>query len=174
MTSYRRPAVNRVLVTGGAGYVGTHVVNLLRERCIVYDALLYTNEYLKPGPFVYGDVTEDVRLKPLLSEVDCVVWLAAIVGDAACMVNPRKAIATNQEAVQFLAENFDGPIIFPSSCSVYGINEGMAASTPSWLRCLCTRRRKSRAKSTWRGRKLWCCDWERYTAFRSACASIWW
>jgi nucleoside-diphosphate-sugar epimerase len=88
--------------------------------------LLYTNEYLKPGPFVYGDVTDYARLKSILSEVDCVVWLAAIVGDAACMVNPRKAIATNQEAVQFLAENFDGPIIFPSSCSVYGINEGVA------------------------------------------------
>jgi nucleoside-diphosphate-sugar epimerase len=126
MMNYSRPAVNRVLVTGGAGYVGTHVVNMLRERCIVYDALLYTNEYLKPGPFVYGDVTDYKRLKPLLREVDCVVWLAAIVGDAACMVNPRKAIATNQEAVQFLVENFDGPIIFPSSCSVYGINEGVA------------------------------------------------
>jgi nucleoside-diphosphate-sugar epimerase len=87
---------------------------------------MYTNEYLKPGPFVCGDVTDYSRLKPILKEVDCVVWLAAIVGDAACMVNPRKAIATNQEAVRFLAENFDGPIIFPSSCSVYGINDGVA------------------------------------------------
>src|SRR5579871_3983420 len=124
--SYGRTAVNRVLITGGAGYVGNHVVNLLKDRCIVYDALLYSNEYLKPAPFICGDVTDYPRLKSLLKEVDCVVWLAAIVGDAACMVNPRKAIASNQEAVQFLAENFDGPIIFPSSCSVYGVNEAIA------------------------------------------------
>ena len=129
MTNYGKPSVNRVLVTGGAGYVGSHVANLLRDRCIVYDSLLYTNEYLKPGPFVYGDVTDYAKLKPILKEVDCVVWLAGIVGDAACMVNPRHAIATNQEAVQFLAENFDGPIIFPSSCSVYGVNEGIATET---------------------------------------------
>lgn len=129
MTNYKRTGVNRVLVTGGAGYVGSHVVNLLRDRCIVYDALLYTNEYLKPGPFIYGDVNDYAQLKSVLKEVDCVVWLAGIVGDAACMVNARNAIATNQEAVKFLADNFDGPIIFPSSCSVYGINDGIATET---------------------------------------------
>lgn len=118
--------MKRILITGGAGYVGQHVVNLLKDRCIVYDSLLYANEYLKPVPFIRGDVNDYSQLAKTLKEVDCVVWLAAVVGDAACMVNPRNAIATNQEAVQFLAENFDGPIIFPSSCSVYGVNEAVA------------------------------------------------
>lgn len=114
---------NKILITGGAGYIGSHLTNLLRDRCIVYDSLLYATEYLKEVEFVRGDVTDYPLLQKCLDQVDCVVWLAAIVGDAACMVNPRKAIATNQEAVKFLTEHFDGPIIYTSSCSAYGVSE---------------------------------------------------
>ena len=116
----------RILITGGAGYIGSHVTNLLKDRCIVYDSLLYSNEYLKEVEFVRGDVTDYPLLQKYLDQVDCVIWLAAIVGDAACMVNPRQAIATNQEAVQFLTGHFDGPIIFTSTCSVYGIGGEVA------------------------------------------------
>jgi nucleoside-diphosphate-sugar epimerase len=114
---------NSILITGGAGYIGSHLTNLLGERSIVYDSLLYTNEYLKDVPFVRGDVTDHALLQRYLDQVDCVVWMAAIVGDAACMVSPSRAIATNQEAVQYLAEHFSGPIIYLSSCSVYGASE---------------------------------------------------
>jgi nucleoside-diphosphate-sugar epimerase len=118
--------MQKILVTGGAGYVGSHLTALLGERCIVYDSLLYANEYLRDVEFVRGDVTDYALLDQYLKKVDCVVWLAAIVGDAACMVNPRKAIATNQEAVAHLAAHFDGPIIYMSSCSAYGIAEAVA------------------------------------------------
>lgn len=114
---------NRILITGGAGYIGSHLTDLLKGRCIVYDSLLYTNEYLKDVEFVRGDVTDYPLLQKYLTRVDCVVWLAGIVGDAACMVNPRKAIATNQEAVQFLSEHFNGSIIYMSSCSAYGVSD---------------------------------------------------
>jgi nucleoside-diphosphate-sugar epimerase len=114
---------SRILITGGAGYIGSHLTNLLRERCIVYDSLLYTKEYLKDVEFVRGDVTDYPLLQKYLARVDCVVWLAGIAGDAACMVNPRKAIAINQEAVQFLSEHFNGPIIYTSSSSAYGVSD---------------------------------------------------
>lgn len=119
----------RILITGGAGYLGSHVTNLLKDRCVVYDCLLYTDEYLKEVEFVQGDVTDYQLLKRYLDQADCVIWLAAIVGDAACMVNPQKAIATNVEAVKFLSHNFDGPIIFTSSCSTYGVSDEIATES---------------------------------------------
>ena len=52
-----------------------------------------------------------------------VVWLAAIVGDGACALNPDLTVDLNDRAVGRLAEQFDGRIIFTSTCSVYGAND---------------------------------------------------
>jgi len=49
-----------------------------------------------------------------------VIWLAGIVGDGACDVNPELTMEVNQKAVQWLAENYHGRIVFTSTCSVYG------------------------------------------------------
>lgn len=116
----------RVLVVGGAGYVGGAVTDLLKETdhdFSVYDALLYEEDYRKPVPFVFGDVRDTNRLKPLLSWADTVIWLAALVGDGACQLNPDVAVEINQNSVKWLADNFDGRIIFLSTCSVYGAQD---------------------------------------------------
>jgi nucleoside-diphosphate-sugar epimerase len=115
-----------ILVVGGAGYVGSHVIDILGSRAFVYDNLLYTNEYLEPAGFVRADVNDHETLKRYLKQADSVIWLAAIVGDAPCMVNPRYAMQTNEEAVKILADNYDGPIVFLSSCSVFGVSEEAA------------------------------------------------
>jgi nucleoside-diphosphate-sugar epimerase len=52
-----------------------------------------------------------------------VVWLAAIVGDGACQLNPEVTIDVNQEAVAWLTRHFDRRIIFMSTCSVYGAQD---------------------------------------------------
>ena len=117
-----------ILVVGGAGYVGGAVTDLLLQsehRARVYDALLYEETYRKPVDFVYGDVREQERLQPHLEWADVVVWLAALVGDAACALNPDVSVATNQEAVRQLADRFDGRILFQSTCSVYGARDGI-------------------------------------------------
>jgi len=75
--------------------------------------------------FVYGDVRDRERLRAHLEWADAVVWLAALVGDAACALNPDVSIAINQEPVRWLAENFDGRIVFLSTCSVYGAQDGV-------------------------------------------------
>jgi nucleoside-diphosphate-sugar epimerase len=124
-----------VLVVGGAGYVGGAVTDLLLEsehRVRVYDALLYEESYRKPVGFVYGDVRDRERLRPHLDWADTVVWLAALVGDPACALNPDVSIAINQDSVGWLAESFDGRIVFLSTCSVYGAQDGvLVESSPT-------------------------------------------
>ncbi len=118
----------KILVVGGAGYVGGAVTDLLIEkRCQtrVFDALLYEEAYRKPVDFVYGDVRRPETLMPHLHWADAVVWLAALVGDAACALHPDISVAINQEAVRWLAANFPRRIVFLSTCSVYGAQDGL-------------------------------------------------
>jgi nucleoside-diphosphate-sugar epimerase len=115
-----------VLVVGGGGYVGGAVTDLLLQRNYkvhVYDALLYEEAYRKPIPFVFGDVRDPDRLKPQLEWADGVIWLAALVGDGACALNPEISVAINQESVRCLVEHYDGRIVFMSTCSVYGAQD---------------------------------------------------
>ncbi|PYX48409.1 MAG: NAD-dependent dehydratase [Acidobacteria bacterium] len=115
-----------VLVVGGAGYVGGAVTDLLLERkhnVRVYDALLYEEAFRKPIHFVFGDVRDPERMRPQLEWADAVVWLAALVGDGACALNPEVSVAINQQSVRWLAEHYDRRIVFMSTCSVYGAQD---------------------------------------------------
>jgi nucleoside-diphosphate-sugar epimerase len=115
-----------VLIVGGAGYVGGAVTDLLQQtkhKARVFDALLYEESYRKPSDFAYGDVRDLEALRPHLKWADAVVWLAALVGDPACALHPDVSVEINQEAVRTLAENFDGRIVFMSTCSVYGAQD---------------------------------------------------
>ena len=81
----------RVLVVGGVGYVGGWITDRLiaeGHAVRVYDCLLYEDVYLKPVDFVFGDVRDWDRLQPHLAWADSVVWLAALVGDGACSLDP--------------------------------------------------------------------------------------
>jgi nucleoside-diphosphate-sugar epimerase len=118
--------MKRVLVVGGAGYVGGAITDLLEEsgqKVRVFDKILYEDAYRKPVDFVYGDVRNTEVLKPQLEWADVVVWLAAIVGDGACQLNPDLTRSVNEESVRWLAENCGGRIIFMSTCSVYGAQD---------------------------------------------------
>ena len=116
--------MKNILVVGGAGYIGGAVTDaLLAKRGLrirVYDKLLYEESYRKPVDFVYGDILERAKLKSQLQWADAVVWLAAIVGDGACKLDEILTIAVNQQSVQWLSKNYNGRIIFTSTCSVYG------------------------------------------------------
>lgn len=114
-----------ILVVGGAGYVGGAVTDILLKKkekynVRVYDLLMYEETYRKPVDFVFGDVLDTDKLKVHLKWADKVIWLAGIVGDGACSCDPTLTRRVNQEAVQWLVNNFNGRIVFPSTCSVYG------------------------------------------------------
>jgi len=118
----------KVLVVGGAGYVGGAVVDLLIENnfdVIVYDCLLYEEDYLKKVNFVYGDVRDKKLLRKFLKWADSVVWIAAIVGDGACAINHSLTTDVNYKSVEFLSKNFSGRIVFFSTCSVYGAQNNL-------------------------------------------------
>lgn len=116
----------RVLVVGGAGYIGGGTTEALIARNIpftVYDNLTYENHYLKPVDFIYGDVRDTEKLRKVLPEYTHVIWLAALVGDGACAINPELTKEINQNSVEWLSKNYDGRVIFLSTCSVYGAND---------------------------------------------------
>jgi len=115
--------MKNVLIVGGAGYVGGAITDLIEDsdyNVRIYDALLYEDSFRKPVDFVFGDIRDSEKLKPHLEWADAVVWLAAIVGDPACALNPALTREINENSVAWLADNFDGRIIFMSTCSVYG------------------------------------------------------
>jgi nucleoside-diphosphate-sugar epimerase len=130
--------VERVLVTGGAGYVGSIVVDeLLARKCSVrvLDALVHGSvpSLLLPWgnpkfEFVRGDVRDDDLRPRVLEDVDAVVHLAAIVGDPACARQPELARDVNVEATKALLVDARSAgverFIFASTCSNYGKMDG--------------------------------------------------
>lgn len=120
--------MSKVLVVGGAGYVGGWMVDEALKAghdVKVLDNLTYEDSYLKNIDFVFGDILDFELVNKNLKWADTVIWLAALVGDPACAINPKLTMRMNVDSVKNLADHFDGRIIFPSTCSVYGAQNGM-------------------------------------------------
>ncbi|MDP3935328.1 MAG: NAD(P)-dependent oxidoreductase [Candidatus Giovannonibacteria bacterium] len=118
----------KILICGGAGYVGGYLTDLLMAKgynVAVYDNLMYEDRYLKNTNFIYGDIRNKEKLGRIINDFDIVIWLAAIVGDDACALHPLLAKEINLSAVQWLASNYKGKIIYTSTCSVYGQNNNL-------------------------------------------------
>ena len=117
----------KILVVGGAGYVGGEIVDTLSKKneITVYDSLIYESAFRKDVNFIYGDIRDYKKINSILNNFDAVVWLAALVGDGACSINPTLTHEINSETVKNLVKNFNGKIIFLSTCSVYGAQEGV-------------------------------------------------
>ena len=136
------------LVTGGAGYVGSIVVDELLargHRVRVVDSLLHGSVpslLLAWGKedfeFVRGDVRDRSLMAEALKDVDKVVHLAAIVGDPACSREPDLAREVNQGATIALLEDARSAagverFIFASTCSNYGKLEGDTYATEEFV-----------------------------------------
>jgi nucleoside-diphosphate-sugar epimerase len=120
-----------ILVVGGAGYIGGALTDILlfgNHHIKLYDNLLYESLYQKPVSFIHGDVRDQKKLETYLNWADAVVWLAAIVGDAACSLDPSLTYSTNVDSLQVLS-SYKGRVVFPSTCSVYGASEDIRTET---------------------------------------------
>ena len=118
----------RVLIVGGAGFIGGPLPDCLHHAgfsVTIYDNLLFENRYMKEVDFVYGDIRDKRKLSTLLKNQDVVIWLAGLVGDGACAVNAPLTRELNVDCPKWLVDNFNGKIVFPSTCSVYGINNDL-------------------------------------------------
>ena len=129
------PAHGPVLVVGGGGYIGTHVVEqlLAKGRSVrVLDRLMFgrkpLQDFLANPRFelIPGDATNVVELVGAMQGASAVVHLAGLVGDPACALDESFTWHENVTATHQIKEAARAfgvrRFIFSSSCSVYGIN----------------------------------------------------
>jgi len=120
-----------ILVTGGAGYIGSHAARAL--RCSGYEVVLYDNlstgfRRLAQGfELVEGDIADEAALRPMLARVDAVMHFAAHAYVGESVENPRKYFQNNVvAALSLLNCAMNAGIrrfVFSSTCAVYGIPE---------------------------------------------------
>jgi nucleoside-diphosphate-sugar epimerase len=132
----------RVLVTGGLGYLGSILCEHLLAasyQVTALDNLLYgTGQqglyHLCANPsfaFIRGDIRDAEVMKPALQHADVIVHLAAIVGAAACDRDPVMASSVNVDAVRLL-DRLRSPnqlVVFPNTNSGYGITSAETLCT---------------------------------------------
>ena len=124
----------KVLVTGGAGYIGSILVPALLERgfaVTVLDNFMYGQDSLaavchRPEfSIVRGDVRSMDTMRPLVSEADIIIPLAALVGAPLCDRDPLAATTTNKDAIVGMLADLsrDQQVLLPITNSGYGVGE---------------------------------------------------
>jgi nucleoside-diphosphate-sugar epimerase len=125
----------RILVTGGAGYLGSVLCERLLDaghHVTVLDSLLYQQNslfHLCANPrfeFVHGDARDNSVVGGLAKDADVLIPLAAIVGAPACDRDPLLARSVNLEAIRLLnrVRSSGQLIVYPTTNSGYGTKTG--------------------------------------------------
>jgi len=127
-----------ILVTGGAGYIGSILCRkLLRNpeyHLILYDNFMYGVEPILPLvgeknlEIVEGDIRSEDIAKPI-AQADAIIHLAAIVGYPACSANRQNSISTNVDGTRNILKYVSNKqwLLYASTGSVYGKVEGMCS-----------------------------------------------
>jgi len=124
----------RVLITGGAGYIGSVLTPLLLNEghhVTVLDSFLFRQTSLadccaqENFTVIRGDCRDKATMRRLVQETDIIIPLAAIVGAPACKADQTAAISTNLDAIKLLLSfrSRSQRIIYPTTNSGYGIGE---------------------------------------------------
>ncbi len=131
-------AVEKVLIIGGAGYIGSVLARQLLDckyKVRILDKLLYGDAAIKDIlghenlEFVEGDFRNVETVVRCIQGIDAVVHLGAIVGDPACAIDEQASVDVNLLATKLIAETSKGygvkRFVFASTCSVYGAGDGL-------------------------------------------------
>ena len=121
----------KILVTGGAGYIGSVLVpNLLNQgyEVTVIDNFMYKQTSLASSirhenlNLIFGDVRDETLMKKHLSQSEVIIPLAAIVGAPACDSDPVAAQSINKDSILWLLKQLSPSqrIIMPTTNSAYG------------------------------------------------------
>ncbi len=137
-----RKVALRVLVTGGAGYVGSHTCRLLRRQgheVVVYDNLSTGHRFLaSDNELIVGNTGDAATLTKTLRGVDAVMHFAASTNVGESVENPRKYFHNNAtSAITLLNAVLDAGVrnfVFSSTCAVYG-TPGVVPITEDLPRC---------------------------------------
>jgi nucleoside-diphosphate-sugar epimerase len=132
----RRSGLSSVTVIGGAGYVGSLLVERLLEAgtsVTVMDALMFGDDGLRTVvdhprlTFVHGDLRDIEAVVRACAGADAVVHLGAVVGDPACALDEAATLAINRDATVTTARVARAlavrRFVFASTCSVYGASD---------------------------------------------------
>ena len=123
-----------ILVTGGAGYIGSTLVPALLaagHKVTVLDSFIFGQNSLleccasDDFSVLRGDVRDESLLAKLMNNADVIMPLAALVGAPMCKRDQIGAVSTNRDAVASIAKlaSKDQRIIYPTTNSGYGIGE---------------------------------------------------
>ena len=130
----------KILVTGGAGYIGSILVPTLLTKgyeVSVLDSLIYNQTSLldccaNPNfNFIKGDICDNSLMSNLIPKFDIIFPLAAIVGTPACKINPSVTNLINYDAHMNIVRTVHSSqmVVFPCTNSGYGIGEKDAYCT---------------------------------------------
>ena len=122
-----------ILMTGGAGYIGSVLTHKLVEsgyNVRIIDSLIYGKDGISDlisnnsVELIEKDIRDEKTLNDVVKEIDCVIHLAAIVGDPLCKKIPKAAKQINEDATKKLVtvskKQGVKRFIFASTCSNYG------------------------------------------------------
>ena len=121
----------KVLLTGGAGYLGSTLTPMLLERgfdVTIFDLFLWGGSPILPFAdhprlhVVKGDIRINQQIENYMRDKDIIIHLAAIVGYPACDKDPDVAIQTNVDGTRHITENLSPwqTLIYASTGSCYG------------------------------------------------------
>ena len=126
--------MKKVLITGGAGYIGSKLATKLvrlKYKVTVVDLFKFTSNSLNHlfgynnFNFIKGSVTNKKLMKKLIKDNEYIIPLAALVGAPLCEKNKKEAISVNLDSINFLMKNVTkkNKVIYLTTNSGYGVGE---------------------------------------------------
>ncbi len=129
----------KILITGGAGYIGNIISSVALQAghkvravdILWFNSNIPLNHISNPNyEFIKGDISDPDVVDKTLADIDIVIHTAAVVGDPASKKFPELTRSINQDAAINLINKAGKAgvkgFIFFSTCSNYGINDGLA------------------------------------------------